>query len=317
MTDARKRRLDVAAQIQHLQTKGVRFSLMSEHTAQDYLLHQNNYFRLAAYRKNFQKHPGGARAGQYVQLEFAYLVDLAAIDRLLQDVILGMVLDVERYARFEILRMVDLHAEDGYGIVHDFTASLSNKERAILAGEIARNRTNTYCGDIVRKYESDFPVWVFVEVLSFGKLIELYRFCAERFANKEMQQRFYLLLMCKTLRNAAAHNSCILNDLSGRATRLRTNQYVVQALAKIPTLTKGVRVNKMKNERIQQLVTLLYTYQAMTGHGEEWALTCHKLSFFLKRLSLHNDYYRHNDLLTSTFSFMATIIDNWYEIQYH
>ena len=315
MNEPCKRRLTLDEQIAHLNAKGVRFSIMDEAAARDYLATQNNYFRLAAYRKNYPKHPGGAQAGQYVRLEFAYLVELAALDRLLQDVILGMALDVERHARLEILRMVDTHDEDGYSIVRDFIASLDTRERRILDNEIARNRHNTYCGNMVRKYEGAFPVWVFVEVLSFGKLIELYRFTAERFADSHMQQGFYLLLMCKTLRNAAAHNSCILNDLSARDTRLRTNRQVSLALGAVPGLTKGVRIKKMKNERIQQLVTLFYTYQATRAQGASRALTQQKLALFVNRLNMHSAYFSGNDLLSSTFSFLLAIIDKWYDIR--
>ncbi len=38
--------------------------------------------------------------GQYVRLEFAYLVDLAGIDRVLRDLILGMALDIEHLAKW-------------------------------------------------------------------------------------------------------------------------------------------------------------------------------------------------------------------------
>lgn len=95
-----KRWLSLDEQIAQLKVKGVQFSIMDENAARDYLFRQNNYFRITAYRRNFQRHPGGPKMGQYVRLEFAYLVDLAGIDRVLRDLILGMALDIEHLAKW-------------------------------------------------------------------------------------------------------------------------------------------------------------------------------------------------------------------------
>ena len=156
-----KRWLSLDEQIAQLKVKGVQFSIMDENAARDYLFRQNNYFRITAYRRNFQRHPGGPKMGQYVRLEFAYLVDLAGIDRVLRDLILGMALDIEHLAKMEILQLVEINVEDGYSLVRDFVVGMDDNERRILDGEIARNRHNTYCGDMVRKYEGHFPIWVF------------------------------------------------------------------------------------------------------------------------------------------------------------
>lgn len=148
-----KRWLSLDEQIAQLKVKGVQFSIMDENAARDYLFRQNNYFRITAYRRNFQRHPGGPKMGQYVRVEFAYLVDLAGIDRVLRDLILGMALDIEHLAKMEILQLVEINVEDGYSLVRDFVVGMDDNERRILDGEIARNRHNTYCGDMVRKYE--------------------------------------------------------------------------------------------------------------------------------------------------------------------
>ena len=76
-----KRKLTVEEQVAHLKDKGVQFTIMDEAAAMTYLRKNSNYFKVASYRKNYQQHPGGPKMGQYVRLEFAYLVDLAKIDR--------------------------------------------------------------------------------------------------------------------------------------------------------------------------------------------------------------------------------------------
>lgn len=312
-----KQKLTLDEQIAHLQRKGVGFALMDAQAARVYLRRENNYFRLAAYRKNFQRHPGGANAGQYVRLEFAYLADLATIDRLLRDLVLGMALDIEHAAKMQIMCLVDdANDEDGYSIVQDFIAGLDDKERRILDGEIARNRHNTYCGDMVRKYDGRFPVWVFLEVISFGKLCSFYRFVADRFNNQTMVKTYYRLRMCQILRNAAAHGSCILNDLNGSKTQIKTDTVLNQALAQIPGMSKTFRVTKMRNERVQQLTTLLYTYQTMVEREtDSRQLIQQKLCAFVKRLQENSAYYQENDLIRSTFAFLLLVIDSWYDIR--
>lgn len=310
-----KRWLTINEQIAHLRARGVQFEKMDEAAAREQLQQENNFFRLTAYRKNYPKHPGGPRQGQYVRLDVAYLVDLAEIDRVLRDLVLGMALDVEHSVKMEILQLAEAHHEDGYSMVHDFAAGLDEKERRILDGEIARNRHNTYCGGLVSKYDGHFPVWVFLELLSFGKLCSFYRFCAQRHERPEMLKNHYRLRMCQTLRNAAAHNSCILNDLGGRSTRIKTDPVINREIAAIPGMSKAFRVSKMKNERVQQLATLLYTYRLMEGQHASWQLEQRKMALFVERLRKNEHFYDDNELLRNTFDFIRLLIDNWYGIR--
>ena len=192
---------------------------------------------------------------------------------------------------------------------------MDDKERRILDGEIARNRHNTYCGDMVRKYEGHFPIWVFLELLSFGKLCSFYRFCAERYGRRDMVENYYRLRMCQILRNAAAHGSCILNDLTGRKSRVRTDEQLSRALAEIPEITKGVRLKKMSNERVQQITTLLFTYRQMAQSGEDHIYQCEKIKSFVERLNKSRPYYSDNSLVDSIFEFIEILIDKWYDIR--
>lgn len=85
-------------QIDHLKSRGVHFSLMSEDDARSYLEKNSNYFRLRAYRLGFPK-VEGARKGEYANLDFKMLVDLSIVDMLLRYEMLPLTLDVEHFAR--------------------------------------------------------------------------------------------------------------------------------------------------------------------------------------------------------------------------
>lgn len=203
-----KLKLSVHDQVEHLKNKGVLFTIMNEEEAEDYLRNHNNYFKLAAYRKNYQKNPGGADAGKYIKLEFVYLKDLAIIDMELRYQIVHMALDIEHHAKIELLQKIeDDPSEDGYQIVRDYVNSLPADQQKYFANELKRNQNNIYCGGIYQKYSGNFPVWALVEIISFGRLVDFYKFSANRYNDAGMKDSYFRLLTCKEIRNASAHSN--------------------------------------------------------------------------------------------------------------
>lgn len=311
--DITKPRLSLDGQIEHLKQKGVLFNIIDEEAAKEYLTQNNNYFKLTAYRKNYDKHPDGENKGKYINLEFAYLVDLAVIDMKLRYRIVHMALDIEHHAKLQLLRKMDEHNEDGYQIVQDYLNSLDDTQKKICNSELNRNKGNIYCGDIVDKYEGAYPIWAFIEIIPFGRLVAFYGFCAERFADRAMKDNFYRLLTCKEIRNASAHSNCILNELKAMTAKHETNAAVTKALMKIPKMNSNFRKNRMSNARIQQVVTLFYMHKTMVesdgikhAEGEE----LHKV---MKRIDKNYDYFGTNPMVKGTFDFLKMVVDSWFE----
>ena len=100
--------LSAAELVALLKSKGVTFNLCSEADAVTYLTETNNYLRAASYRKLFPTHLEGPRVGQYINLDFAYLIELSSVDRRLRETLLGIVIDVEHFAKIELLRHLEL-----------------------------------------------------------------------------------------------------------------------------------------------------------------------------------------------------------------
>lgn len=50
--------------IEYLYKKGVKFNMINKSDAQKYLEDNNNYFKLASYRKNFPKYERGENIGK-------------------------------------------------------------------------------------------------------------------------------------------------------------------------------------------------------------------------------------------------------------
>jgi abortive infection bacteriophage resistance protein len=304
--------LSTNQQIDRLKSNGVSFKLSTEEEAKNYLRYNNNYFKLTSYRKNFEKHQSGKKIGQYIDLDFAYLIDLAVIDMELRYIFVQLSLDIEHYIKMQLLRNVEDNSEDGYSICADFSDSLTEDQLSKLKREIERNKNNIYCGNLVTKYHSEFPIWAFLELIPFGRLVYFYGFCADRFGSAQMKDRFYALKTCNQLRNATAHSSCVINELKPGTARHFPRDKVYKRVSRIPGISKGVRKKKLSNARIQQIVTLLYVHlDCVTSNGIQRRSS--KLLHGLSRRMFENiEFYKNNDLITSSFKFLSNIIDNWF-----
>ena len=287
----KKSKLSLDEQIEHLKDKGILFNIMDESDARKYLEQNNNYFKLTAYRKNYNKHPDGKNKEKYINLEFAYLVDMAIIDMRLRYQIVHMALDIEHHAKLQLLRKLDEYDEDGYQIVQDYINSLTERQKKIYDGEIERCRRSIYCSGIIEKYDDAYPVWAFVEIITLGRFVDFYGFCAKRFADRDMMDNYYNLLTCKKIRNASAHNNCILNDLKARTSTNVTNASITAKLMTIQGMNMNFRKNRMSNARIQQIVILLLQYtgtlcpRTVTGF-------CRCFAFRIGKIRGHNGIIR-------------------------
>ena len=217
----RKPILTIEQQIEHLKQKGVAFELCSEEEAADYLRDKCNFFKLASYRKLFSKYEGGPRDGRYVDLDFGQLRLLAALDQELRHALLGMTLDIEHFQKVTLLREMEDRGEDGYAIVADYMASLTTANREYRLRELKMSGRSPYSSSLYAKYSGDMPAWAFLELTSFGTLIDFVRFCARRWGDRRFEASHYDLKRVKSVRNCAAHGSCLINCFAERGAARR------------------------------------------------------------------------------------------------
>jgi len=313
MTPKDKPILNTEEQIAHLQSKGVKFERMSVEEAKTYLDQNNNYFKLRAYRKNFPKHPGGDLEGQYINLDFAMLKDLAIIDMRLRYILIHLALDIEHFAKVKLLKAIECSNNDGYQIVVDYMNALQMKDEAngthrleALKNELLRNLDNPYCGGIISKYDGCYPIWAFIEIIPLGSFIHFYGFCADQLCRKDMKDDYYLLVTVKNLRNAAAHNNCIIHDMGAKDSKHTTNYRVIKALSSI---SKTTRNTKLRNVRMQQIVTLLYTHSVIVTSSGVRESEKRALTELCQRMRHHINYYTGNDVIISNFDFFEKVVD--------
>lgn len=278
----------------------------------------NNLFRLSSYRKNYRKRKVGNTL-LYVSLDFAYLKDLAIIDMNLRTVLSKMSLDIEHYAKMQLLSIFEANKEDGYAIVTDYFNNLSVERKDKLLNELSQSKSSLYCKDLYYKYLSDtkniiLPVWVFIELVPFGSLIDFYKFCGEKKNDKTMLNNHYLLKTTKSVRNAAAHNNCILNDLRPSRNKFNIDKNMQRKICNVSSSVHEQNEKRMSNQRIAQIITLLYTYNKIVTSNTLRKVTQENMLKLKDRFFKNIDFYKDNELILSNFNFLKQIFDCFEEL---
>lgn len=321
----KKPMLTVDELVQYMKDKGIQFTITTDEDAKKHLCAHNNYFKLTSYRKNYSKRTSGTKAGQYINLEFAYLRELARIDTEIRHILLDMTLDIEHFLKVALIKAVEdrkgIDGEDGYKVVSDFLMDEGNEslsERASnvshrtgsFSRKVSQNRNNPYCGGLAARYNQEMPVWAFVELISFGDLKELVQYYASR-TNWTVPVDLQSLDRVRQIRNACAHGNGIINDLrpdhksNGKSDApLYITQYVYNAGISQTTAHK-----KLSNPRVSQIVHLLYVYDQMVTSEHTRNMRMSQLRELVNnRCKQNGSYFSSNPLLTSTHQFFVKLL---------
>lgn len=301
MEKRRREKLSIPGQIDHMKSKGIMFEKMSEADAKRFLENSNYYFKLKAYCKNYSKNADG----KYTGLDFAYLVDLSTIDLHLRKFIIKVSLDVEHFLKVKLLRdFLRDGNEDGYSIVNSFFAMYPDVKK-----EVIEKGKSSYCADMIEHYKEDFAIWNIVEVLSFGHFALLYDWFYTQHPSRDSLTN--MLLPIKSLRNAAAHNNCLINKMVPPYNiKIEPNKLVNNFVSQIPGVSGKTRQKKMVNPVIHDFVVLLYTFNKVVTSTKTRQKTYDELKeLFDMRIPRHREYYYDNAVLVSSYEFTKKIID--------
>lgn len=303
--------------IEHMKNKGIKFNIMSEEDAQHYLEENVNFYKLYAYRKNFPKHPDGQSIGKYINLDFAMLKDLSIIDMRLRYLFIQMTLDVEHFAKIKLLKALESSNDNGYDTLNEYFEHLKSSGEANseknsrynkLRSEIENKKNNPYCGEMINKYIDNFPVWVFVEIITLGTFCDFLKFCSTKYNDKQLKNIYYLLLTIKDLRNASAHSNCIINSL-GKNDKLYNPDY---NMCRILSEYKAQARNQLSNEHMRQIITLLYTHSIIVTSKGVKEHTKNMISDVIERMYLNESYYKDASNITTAFDFFRKAFDKFY-----
>lgn len=293
--------------IEHMEKRGIAFTIDDKERAKDFLEKHNYYMKLASYRANYKKHAEGTKkAGQYIKLEFAYLRELSTIDRHLRYQVIQMTLDIEHYLKVKLLNAVENNpAEDGYRLIQEFIAK-DPDFRSLK--KIHKHKSSDYCKDLIDKYYPYFPAWVFVELISFGELAHLCEFYHKKYG-EEIADRI-LLNSVQDIRNASAHSNCLINRLTPGDNKPHNS--VVDRVKKISGISEQARDKKLSNKFVYDFVCLLFAYDEIVPSAITKKKRYEELDkFFNGRMVEHKDWFSGNNLITSTYTFCRKVLDKF------
>ncbi|MGF6375813.1 hypothetical protein M2140_000883 [Clostridiales Family XIII bacterium PM5-7] len=176
-------------------------------------------------------------------------------------------------------------------------------------------KKSSYCRDLIEKLEQEgYAVWNLIEILPLGDFINLYRLFYEEFPEAKNGINFtYPMLSIKNLRNAAAHNNCILNQLTkGVPSEVHTNGKITSYVSSIPTISKDHRKNCMKMQAVHDFVTLLFVLDnAVESEGVKRKIIEELRELINVRMLKHKDYFKTNNELKTVHEFIKKIVDSF------
>lgn len=300
--------------IEHMKAKGITFNIISENEAKSFLQENNYYMKLASYRENYSKYTSGSKTGQYINLDFAYLKELSTIDMHLRYLIMQMCLDLEHALKVSLLAHVENNpSEDGYELIRRFIGYTNNKglaQNEYILKKIRGHKSSDYCRDLIEKYYPYFPVWVFVELISFGDLAYLIAFYDELYSVSIVNNKF--LNTVRDIRNAAAHSNCLINKLFEPLNPTQQIDSKISNYVKnVPGVSQAVRTKNLNYRVVYNFITLLYVYDSVISNGVAKQRRYNDLkTFFNNRMVAHKDYFCSNNKITGVYRFVKKVVDN-------
>lgn len=305
--------LTIDKQVEYMKKKsGIEFNIINQEEAKDFLRYNNYYFKIKSYAKNYEKYTTEEKRGKYVNLEFAYLVEISKIDMYFRRIILKITLDIEHYLKTQLLRdFQENEQEDGYDIIKELFSRYPYIEEGIHR---KGKNSNSACSDLILKYKDNFSIWNIVEVLSFSDFTKLYEMYYKKYKTEGSMAEY--LWSVRYLRNAAAHNSCLLNSLrTPYNNKVRPNWKVINYLSKIEGISYNARNKRMKNPVVHDFVVTLYVLNNMTMSKMVKQHTMKELKDLMDyRVIANKEFFKKNQVLISYYEFLNKIIDFFHDL---
>lgn len=115
----------------------------------------------------------------------------------------------------------------------------------------------------------------------------------------------------KFLRNAAAHNSCLINSLKKPySNKIKINKEVNTFISKIKGITPDSRKKKMSNPIVHDFIVTLYTFDKIVTSEQIKKHSMEELKELIEvRFIRNKNYFEKNDLIKSYYKFIKIIVD--------
>lgn len=283
-------------------TLGITFNLKSEEEAAVFLSKHNYFFRLKQYADFGEK----TKSGKFTNVDFGQMVELSTVDMFLRKLILKMTLDFEHYLKVKIINdSQENPSDDGYAVVESFLET-HNRVRHLI--ENLNNSSNFYNRQVFDKYKEKTSVWSIVEMLGFSDFIDFYAHYYQFFHLKcEYTPHFDSV---RRLRNAAAHNTCMISNLKPQNWFKSDIEINFELLGAKLEVGNGVISSCLKVPVLNDFAVMLSNYVKLISSPKIKEKTLEEMQdFFNGRMILHKDYFENVNEIKNAYHFAKDVLD--------
>lgn len=283
-----------------LEELGIQFNLTSKTEAMNILKNSNYYFKIASFRKNYEKDSNGK-----YNIEFKHLQDLAVLDMRLRYVLLHYCLDIEHAIKTFLLRIVTNNpAEDGYSVVQSVINLQDNPEEfknSLFSSVRYTKNGKVHFQDGFEKYYNNPPIWVVLEIISIGKLRHFVTYLLKlRPNNKDLAKINIYIDQVNKIRNICAHNKPLLFNLK--------NHHIIPKNIFSNIKRKGIPNNLSQSFRVAQIFSILELHSLLCSEG----MIKHRYAdfkSFVERFNSTQEFYSNNNHISFFLSAMNKFVD--------
>ncbi|MCI5539609.1 Abi family protein [Campylobacter lanienae] len=304
-----KEKFTIEQQINYMKTQNIKFRLYDEEKAAKFLAYSNYYFKIKSFAKNFTKIDE-----KYKNLDFAYLRKFSILDTAFRELVLELSLLCEHLIKVLICRSCSQNDnDDGYVIVQKY---VYNHGLPSAINRYDKKTYSDYSKSLLDKYRSNMPIWVLVEILDFGELISFYKFYQKSYDIDNKVSDFNLYTI-KSLRNIAAHNSCVLHTLTMHPTKRRTSTTLKKFLHKeIPSRNQGEikipynknilsrKENEIKIPLIHDFLCLIFVFSELCPNTEIKRILTKKIIAYFKKCEERSEYFNDEPFIVKRYIFV-------------
>ena len=227
----------------------------------------------------------------------------------LRYIIVEMCLDIEHAIKVQLINAVTQNSDDdGYQLIKLY---LKDEDSSLnILKSIRSHKSGEYCKDLIQKYYPYFPVWVLVELISFGDLLHLCQFY-EKIYNCTLIPDNKFMNTIRDLRNASAHSNCLMNKMTVQmeATK-QPDSKITCFVKKMPEISATSRAKNLNKTFVYNMVTLLYVYNELMPSVAKQKKYLQLQEFLTGRAIKNKDYFKSNSQITGIYNFLKKVIDN-------
>ena len=283
-------------------TLGITFNIVDEEYVTNFLQKQNYFFRLEQYLGICTNQ---TRGGKYIGLDFGHLIEMSTIDMYLRKILFKMTIDLEHYLKVKLVNDCQNNLEDdGYEVVASFLEKNPKVKESIKTGF----KLIGYYDKTMFRYTKAPAVWNFVEMLDFNDFSSFYSFYYEFFRMDGGWTKQFEAV--RKLRNASAHNSCILCSFKPVQGFVGDVETTFELISGNIGVGSGTISSMMKVPFLNDFAVLLSVYTKMATHPAVLENTFKEvIDFFDGRMIRHKDYFDGFTEVRNAYKFARSVVE--------